>query len=121
MRSSLVADVHRAIGRPQLLRPVLRLERQPCGLEVLLGGIDARGAAERRTRNVDLNMPEPDAGRALAGEADAADVLAVFANGVEAVQDGRIFIERINEPFLAAGGSADEFSRSSWPSNLSRS
>ncbi|HXN67420.1 MAG TPA: hypothetical protein VN926_07160 [Bradyrhizobium sp.] len=24
------------------------------------------------------------------------------ANGVESVQDGRIFIERVNEPFLAA-------------------
>ena len=27
-----------------------------------------------------------------------------IANGVEAAQDGRIFIERVNEPFLAAGG-----------------
>jgi hypothetical protein len=26
-----------------------------------------------------------------------------------AVQDGRIFIERINAPFLAAGGSGDQF------------
>ena len=25
------------------------------------------------------------------------------------VQDGRIFIERVNEPFLAAGGSGDQF------------
>jgi hypothetical protein len=28
-----------------------------------------------------------------------------ITNGIEAVQDGRIFIERVNEPFLAAGGS----------------
>ena len=26
-----------------------------------------------------------------------------------AVQDGRIFIERVNEPFLLAGGSGDDF------------
>jgi hypothetical protein len=25
------------------------------------------------------------------------------------VQDGRIYIERVNAPFLAAGGSGDEF------------
>ena len=38
--------------------------------------------------------------------------LVEIANGVEAVQDRRIFIERVNEPFLAAaaGGSADQFS-----------
>jgi hypothetical protein len=32
-----------------------------------------------------------------------------IANGVEAAQDGRIFIERVNEPFLAAGGSGQKF------------
>ncbi len=31
------------------------------------------------------------------------------ANGVEAVQDGRIFIERVNEPFLAAACSGEQF------------
>ena len=31
------------------------------------------------------------------------------ANGVEAAQDGRIHIKRINAPFLAAGGSGDDF------------
>ena len=30
----------------------------------------------------------------------AARKLVEIANGVEAVQDGRIFIERVNEPFL---------------------
>ena len=25
------------------------------------------------------------------------------------MQDGRIYIERVNEPFLAAGGSAEQF------------
>jgi hypothetical protein len=35
--------------------------------------------------------------------------LVEIANGVEAVQDGRIFIECVNEPFLAAGGSGEQF------------
>ena len=39
----------------------------------------------------------------------AARKLVEIANGAEAVQDGRIYIERVNEPFLAAGGSADQF------------
>jgi hypothetical protein len=39
----------------------------------------------------------------------AARKLVEIANGVEAVQDGRIYIERVNEPFLAAGGSAAQF------------
>jgi hypothetical protein len=39
----------------------------------------------------------------------AARKLVEIANGVEAVQDGRIYIERVNELFLAAGGSGDQF------------
>ena len=39
----------------------------------------------------------------------AARKLIEIANSVEAVQDGRIFIEKVNAPFLAAGGSADQF------------
>jgi hypothetical protein len=39
----------------------------------------------------------------------AARKLIEIANSVEAVQDERIYIERVNEPFLAAGGSADQF------------
>ena len=39
----------------------------------------------------------------------AARKLVEIANTVEAVQDGRIFIERVNEPFLAAGGSGEHF------------
>ena len=35
--------------------------------------------------------------------------LVEIANGVEAVQDGRIYIERVNAPFLAAGGSGKDF------------
>jgi len=32
-----------------------------------------------------------------------------IANAAEAVQDGRIYIERVNGPFLAAGGTPDQF------------
>ena len=39
----------------------------------------------------------------------AARKLVEIANGVEAVQDGRMFIERVNEPFLAAGGNGEQF------------
>jgi hypothetical protein len=39
----------------------------------------------------------------------AARKLIEIANGVEAVQSGRIYIERVNAPFLAAGGSGDDF------------
>jgi hypothetical protein len=39
----------------------------------------------------------------------AAPKLGEIANGVEAAQDGRIYIERVNAPFLAVGGSGDDF------------
>ena len=39
----------------------------------------------------------------------AAHKLIEIANGIEAVQDGRIFIEKINAPFLAAGGTGEDF------------
>jgi hypothetical protein len=39
----------------------------------------------------------------------AARKLIEIANSVEAMQDGRIYIERVNAPFLVAGGSADDF------------
>jgi hypothetical protein len=39
----------------------------------------------------------------------AAHKLIEIANGIEAVQDGRIFMERLNAPFLASGGSGEEF------------
>ena len=39
----------------------------------------------------------------------AARKLVEIANGIEAVQDGRIFIERVNEPFLAGGGNGQQF------------
>jgi hypothetical protein len=35
--------------------------------------------------------------------------LVEIANDVDAVHDGRIYIERVNAPFLAAGGSGDDF------------
>ena len=45
----------------------------------------------------------------LADPDAAAHKLVEIANDVQAVQDGRIYIERVNEPFLAAGGSGEQF------------
>ena len=39
----------------------------------------------------------------------AARKIVEIANDIEAVQDGRIYIERVNEPFLLAGGSGNDF------------
>jgi hypothetical protein len=39
----------------------------------------------------------------------AARKLIEIANAVEAVQDGRIYIERVNGPFLEEGGTPDQF------------
>ena len=39
----------------------------------------------------------------------AARRLIEIANGVQAVQDGRIYIELINAQFLKAGGTPDQF------------
>jgi hypothetical protein len=49
------------------------------------------------------------ADRVFANPDVAARKLVEIANGVEAVMDGRIYIERINAPFLAAGGTSDDF------------
>ena len=39
----------------------------------------------------------------------AARKLVEIVNGIEAVQDGRIYIELVNDPFLKAGGTPDQF------------
>ena len=49
------------------------------------------------------------ASRPFANSDTAARKLVEIANDVEAVQDGRIFIERVNAPFLALGGTASDF------------
>ena len=57
----------------------------------------------RRHRRRGLAAPpfaDPDA---------AARKIVEIANGIEAVQDGRIYIERVNAPFLAVGGTGDDF------------
>ena len=46
------------------------------------------------------HLADPDA---------AARKLVEIVNAVEAVQDGRIYIERINGPFLAEGGTPDQY------------
>ena len=40
----------------------------------------------------------------------AARKIVEIANGVEAVQAGRIYTERVNAPFLAAGGNGEDLS-----------
>ena len=45
----------------------------------------------------------------LADPDDAARKLAEIANGIEAVQDGRIYIELVNGAFLDAGGTPDQY------------
>jgi hypothetical protein len=47
--------------------------------------------------------------RPYADPEKAARKLIEIANSVEAIQDGRIHVEKINWPFLQAGGSADEY------------
>jgi len=47
--------------------------------------------------------------RPFANADAAARKLVELANDVEVVQDGRIYIEKVNAPFLAAGGNGDEF------------
>jgi hypothetical protein len=49
------------------------------------------------------------ADRLFASPEVAARKLVEIANGVEAVQDGRIYIERVNAPFLSSGGSGNDF------------
>ena len=47
--------------------------------------------------------------RNLADPAAAARRLVEIASTVEAVQDGRIYIELINGPFLKEGGTPDQY------------
>ena len=57
----------------------------------------------RRHRRRGLAAPpfaDPDA---------AARKIVEIANGVEAVQNGRIYIERVNAHFLTAGGNGEDF------------
>ena len=49
------------------------------------------------------------ADRPFADPDAAARKIVEIANDVEAVQNGRIYIERINAPFLAVGGTGDDF------------
>ena len=49
------------------------------------------------------------ADRAFADPDAAARKIVEIANDVEAVQNGRIYIERVNAPFLAVGGTGDDF------------
>jgi hypothetical protein len=50
------------------------------------------------------------ADRPFADPEKAARKLLEIANAIEAVQDGRIYIEKINEQFLKEGGTPAEYS-----------
>ena len=54
---------------------------------VATGVVEAGGAAAQRAGDVDGDVPEPDARRALAGVADATYGLAVFADTVIVLAD----------------------------------
>jgi hypothetical protein len=49
------------------------------------------------------------ADRPFADADAAARKIVEIANDVEAVQNGRIYIERVNAPFLVGGGSGQDF------------
>ena len=49
------------------------------------------------------------ADRPFADPDAAARKIVEIANDIEAVQNGRIYIERVNAPFLAVGGSGEDF------------
>ena len=49
------------------------------------------------------------ANRPFADPDVAARKIVEIANDVEAVQNGRIYIERVNAPFPAVGGTGDDF------------
>src|SRR6516225_173 len=59
--------------------------------------------AWRRQRRSVGGMKKFVAARPFADPHTAARKIVEIANGVEAVEDGRIYIERVNAPFLAAG------------------
>ena len=54
-------------------------------------------------------MKEFVAERPFADPYVAARKIVEIANDVEAVQNGRIYIERVNAPSLAVGGTGDDF------------
>jgi hypothetical protein len=63
------------------------------------------GLSRRLTNSTKFTAPRP-----LADPDAAARKLIEIANGVEAVQDGRIYIEKINGPFLfEVKGTPDQY------------
>ncbi|MDA9545029.1 hypothetical protein ACM43_11205 [Bradyrhizobium sp. CCBAU 45321] len=48
--------------------------------------------------------------RPLADPETGARKLVDIANGIQPVQDGRVFIELVNVPFLKQGGTGEQFS-----------
>src|SRR5215472_13659913 len=70
---------------------------RPSGIQTLAVDNGRRGADKRRSGGGGMKFIEP---HPFADPDAAARKLIEIANSVEAVQDGRIYIERVNEPFL---------------------
>jgi hypothetical protein len=69
-------------------------------VKIVLRGADKESGGSVKKFIADRPFADPDA---------AARKIVEIANDVDAVQNGRIYIERVNAPFLAAGGSGDDF------------
>lgn len=127
-------DTNVVIHKPSVDLQHFNLLRRPTGQSFLKGNRPAIvefnffhlsqyiAEPERfRARNVKNNGPELipplegttavkfTAERPYADPDKAARKLVEIANTIEAIQDGRIHIEKINAPFLAAGGSPAEY------------
>ena len=89
-------------ARPQALERQLQLSTDSLGWDRHCD----RGAAAGGRVDSELAVQQFCS---LADPDQAARKLIEIANSVEAVQDGRIHIEKINEPFLRAGGSPTEY------------
>ncbi|GLR99565.1 hypothetical protein GCM10007858_72110 [Bradyrhizobium liaoningense] len=60
--------------------------------------------------NVSLATMKYTSARPLADPETGARKLVEIASGIQPVQDGRVFIELINVPFLKQGGTGEQFS-----------
>ena len=77
--AAIVANVGRLVGRGERLGRRARYQRQPGRSEFRFGGFEiAAGSHRQAAGEVNLDIPEPDAGIALGGETDPADALAAL-------------------------------------------
>ena len=87
--SVVIPDVHRPVGRRELLRRTPSFEGFPCRLELRFRGIDVLGSASWAfARQMDGDIPEPDARHAFGRQSNSADALPTFKHGIVANVDG---------------------------------